>query len=122
MSKRNGYRIRVTDSSQLEEIVESLKETGLVLEVSEPISGQTNRTITAEDAPKAGQGFADVSKDPLRYIEWLEVKHKLREYTDAISHITHKFSDDTICKTITRKYEVENGEFDEVSKEVTDEY
>lgn len=117
MSKRNGYKIIVTNPEKLEEIVTALEQTDIVVEVSEPIQGQDTRTITAEDAPAAGEAFRDYEKDPGRYIYWKTINSALQPYTDAIKKVEHKLSDDTGCYTKTTEYKAENGTFSQVSHE-----
>lgn len=120
MSKRNGYKIRVTDTEKLDEIVTALETTDIVVEVSEPIQGQDTRTITAEDAPSAGEAFRDYEKDPNRYIFWKEIKRTLKPHTNAIGKVQHTLSDDTGCFTKVTEYEPRNGEFVEVDYEKQD--
>lgn len=117
MSKRNGYKIIITDTSKLNEIVTALEETDISVEVSEPIQGQDTRSITAEDAPSAGTAFGDHSKNPGRYIYWNEIKQALQPHTDAIKQVKHTLSDDTGCYTKVTEYETRNGSFKQVRQE-----
>lgn len=122
MSKRNGYKIKVTDLEQLNQIVSALETTDIVVELSEPIQGQDTRTIKAEDAPRAGEAFRDYEKEPGKYIYWSTIKNALQPYTDAISKVRHELSDDTACNTKIKEYEVKDGSFVQTHDEVRDGY
>jgi len=117
MSKRNGYKVVITDKDKLNEIADAIAETGIVVKAEEPIAGRETRTLVAEDAPKAGAAFADPEKNPNGYIFWKTIKKQLEPHTDAIKKVKHTYSCDTGCYTKYTTYKPENGTLTKTNEE-----
>lgn len=117
MSKRNGYKIEVATEECLDEIVSALEKTGLVVTVEKPSFSGNNPVIEAEDAPRAGAAFNEVSKNPGKYIYFSTVEEALKKYIENIVTLKHILSDDTACVTEITEYEPKNDNFVEINTE-----